>query len=71
MPAYTNAHQHIPEVFKEIMENDAERAALHAKPNMTTADWRRVGELMDRKKRDLVPSAERALRWNTDKGASP
>lgn len=59
----------LPPLFQEIIDNDAERAAIRAKGGaMTQADWCRLGSLTERKKRDLRPAAERALSWNTDKG---
>lgn len=71
MPAYTNAKQTIPHVFKCVVENDREREALRDSfvaygPN-SPAQWLRLKELIaDRK--NLRIGAEKALRWNTDKG---
>jgi hypothetical protein len=61
--------QSIPTVFKDIMANDSERAAIREKgADMTQADWRRLASLNHDKKTNLRPGAEKALRWNTDKG---
>ena len=72
MPAFTNAKPHIPLVFREIMKNHDQRMAIHALgANMTQADWRQLGILQQDKKRNLIPSAEKMLRWNVDKGDRP
>jgi hypothetical protein len=71
MPAYTNATQTVPKVFKEIIKNDAEREAIHAKGDtMTQDDWRRLGALSTDKKA-LRRGAEEVLKWNRDKGNGP
>jgi hypothetical protein len=70
MAAFTNAKPHVPEVFKLIIQNDARRSELlNKRGGMTTAEWRELGELTAYKKTSLRPSAEEALRWNTNKGA--
>jgi hypothetical protein len=73
MPAYTNARQHMPKVFRHIIDSDRELTRLRddfVSGEGTTDDWHRVRELhADRK--NLRAGAERALRWNTDKGATP
>lgn len=71
MPAYTNARQTIPEVFTQVMRNDQRRERLRdlaVNGEMTQGDWRELGELT-RDRKNLRGSAEKALRWNTDKGA--
>lgn len=69
MPAYTNARPNVPKIFQEIMKNDTQRGDILAKgADMTTADWKRLKELAKDKKDNLRPGAEKALRWNTDKG---
>lgn len=69
MPAFTNAKQSIPPLFMAIMENDKARDAIHAKgAEMTSDDWNELGRLT-REKRDFRGAAEKALRWNVDKGA--
>jgi len=59
----------MPEVFREIIRNDNARGEILSKgASMSQADWRRLKELNNDKKKNLRPSAERVLRWNTDKG---
>jgi hypothetical protein len=64
MPAYTNATTIVPPLFQEIMRNDRE-----------ITDWKgRKVIVMDiakrtlKRKRELMAAAEKALKWNVDKG---
>lgn len=75
MPAYTNAKQTIPEVFKLIMVNHAAQEPLLSKclnrslDALTMDEWIELGRL----RREMIgyrADAERALKWNTDKGAT-
>lgn len=66
--AYSNAKPNVPALFKEIMRNDEERAAIRAKlSEMTQAEWARLKEL-GRERQDYRRAAERALHHNVDKG---
>lgn len=67
MAAYTNAKQCIPGLFMEIMRNQAERQALAAPPLITMGEVRQHATLM-REMAEYRRGAERALRWNIDKG---
>lgn len=72
MPAFANARPHMPQVFKDILINDARREALRdgsAAGVMTQTDWRELRELVS-DRQSLRRGAELALRWNTDKGAA-
>lgn len=60
----SNTQQHIPPLFKEIVRNDNERAALKALP---VIDFFKGAELI-KERRSYTRAAERALQWNTDKG---
>jgi len=61
--------QKMPEVFRAIIRNDNARGEILSKgASMSQADWCRLKELNNDKKKNLRPSAERVLRWNTDKG---
>jgi hypothetical protein len=69
MPAYTNAKQNIPPLFKEITRNHAETAALRnadavVVPLAAVSNLKRLRDEMSEYRR----GAERALRWNTNKG---
>lgn len=64
MPAYTNAKQRIPDLFRKIMVNHAELAAAKAEK---VIDWTRARTLVILK-RSYRAEAEVALRWNTNKG---
>lgn len=64
MPAFSNARQHIPDVFKRIIVNHNELDALKAEP---VIDFKRARTLLAIK-RDYRREAEVMLRWNTDKG---
>lgn len=72
----SNGKQNIPELFLEIMKHDATRPVLdydvtgnlvRVNPN----EWKRYRkefhEWKDRQL-ELISHAEKALRWNTDKG---
>lgn len=70
MPAYTNARQHFPQAFKDIIANDARREEIRdgfVAGSASLIDWRELSLLVQDRK-NLRASAERALRWNTDKG---
>lgn len=67
-PAYTNAKQTIPEVFKEIIKNEAARRTLSTPEVISFEQCQQFRALKDDMDKNLRPSAERALRWNTDKG---
>lgn len=59
----------IPTVFRAIIDNDNERTWIRERSSaMTQADWCRLKELRDDRRKNLVPSAEKMLAWNTDKG---
>jgi hypothetical protein len=59
-----------PYVFREIIRVDEQIAAIkELGPLMTQADWRCLRTLMHDKRDNLIPSAEAALSWNTDKGS--
>lgn len=58
MGAYTNAKQHIPELFKEIMKLDARLAPMRAAKIVTFGWWK--GEMM--RKRELLRGAEEFIR---------
>lgn len=62
----TNAAQRIPPLFKEIMRNDAERAAL---AEQTVVPFEKAGRLV-RERRMYRKAAEKALSWNTNKGST-
>lgn len=64
MPYYTNAKQTIPNVFKCIIENDTKQGELR---QLDVIPFAPMKELI-RDRRNLNASAEKALRWNTDKG---
>lgn len=67
--AWSNAKPHVPKVFQEIMKNHTRRDEIRARgAEMTQAEWRELGGLVKDMKTSLRPSAELALRWNTDKG---
>lgn len=60
---------HRPQVFLDIIANHSAQAAIRAKgTDMTQDEWRRLGLLREDFRKNLRPSAERALCWNTDKG---
>lgn len=62
----------IPELFREIIKNQTERAQILARgPSMTQDDWRRLKELNLDMRQSLRPGAEQFLRHNTDKGNTP
>jgi hypothetical protein len=69
MPAYTNAKTTIPPIFQYIIDNHNERYALPKDGTMTQHQWRTLRALVTEMK-SLRGDAERALRWNTDKGAT-
>lgn len=64
MPAYTNAKQRIPDLFRKIMVNHAELAALKAEQ---VIDFAR-GKTLVILRRVYRAEAEVALRWNTNRG---
>lgn len=66
MPAYTNAKQVIPNVFKCVMEIDIKQQELR---RLDVIPFAPAVELI-RDRRNLRASAEKMLRWNTDKGAT-
>lgn len=61
---YSNGRQNIPNLFKEIMANDAARDTLRAQPVIDFAE----GKRLVREKRDFRRAAEKMLHWNVDKG---
>jgi hypothetical protein len=65
MPAYTNATQTIPELFKEIMRIDdqIEQKLIQSAIPFDT-------HKLIARKRELMSAAEKALHWNVDKGAT-
>lgn len=66
MPAYTNAVQTIPAVFKAVIENHNKQRELKS---LDVIPFSPMAELlMDM--RNLRHSAEKALRWNTNKGSA-
>lgn len=67
MPAYTNAKQTLPLIFQEIMRNQAERAALAA-PAVIPFDAVKHHATLVVEMEGFRRDAERALKWNTDKG---
>jgi hypothetical protein len=78
MALNSNAQQHIPELFQEIMRHDVARPRLEYE---TVDNLLRVSPDMFRRYRaefhawkdrqlELIGAAERALRWNTDKGST-
>lgn len=67
MPAFTNAAQSIPPLFQFIMDNHAAREALPKDGSMTQQQWREQRALVT-DMQSLRRDAEKALRWNTDKG---
>lgn len=70
MPAYTNATQNIPGLFKAIMENHREQEGILnnlAAGTCTTAEWLRLKELRY-EMQDFRRAAEKALSWNHNKG---
>lgn len=62
---YSNAKQHIPELFREIIRNDNERAELKASPVVNFEDWRALKEEREGYRRD----AEKALQRSGDNHA--
>lgn len=65
---FSNAKQHIPKVFHQIAENQAERERLRSASVVSLEDASRFKELKDDMDKSLRPGAERLLRWNKDKG---
>ena len=65
--AWSNAKPNVPPLFREIVKNDARRAEIKAMP---VVPWERAQEhaALVREKRDFRQAAEKALRWNADKG---
>ena len=59
----------MPEVFREIIKNDARRSELlNKRGGMTRDEWRELGQLTADKRDNLRPGAEQALSWNIYKG---
>lgn len=67
--AFTNAKQSIPPLFAEIMRNHAEREALRAPSLITFGEARRY-RVLQAEMDEFRRGAEKALMWNTDKGAT-
>lgn len=70
MAVDSNAKQSIPTLFVEIMTVQEEMNNLlwaMAKDGITHAKARQFRELKTRNQ-ELIRAAEKALRWNTDKG---
>lgn len=68
MPAFTNAKQQIPDLFKEIMRNHAEQAAIREKGfGMSQIDWRQL-KILRCEMAEYRRGAERMLHHNVDKG---
>jgi hypothetical protein len=70
--ASPNPKPHVPDLFKEIIRNDNERQAIHDSIMHIglaegQAAWRRLKELHAEKK-EYRSGAEKALKWNKDKG---
>jgi hypothetical protein len=71
MPAYTNACQRIPALFEEIMRNHRDVACLKAVVTKSSiVPWHAVLSLkrLRAEMREFRRGAEKALRWNVDKG---
>jgi hypothetical protein len=64
MPAYTNAKQSIPPLFKTIMENDEQRRLTKSSPVVNFAEHKRLY----REHKDLMKEAELRLAGTKDKG---
>jgi len=73
MPYYTNAKQHIPPLFKEIMRNHADVVRVRAAIRTTSVvSWNTALSLraLHNEMREYRRAAEIALRWNTNKGST-
>lgn len=57
-----------PQVFLDIMANEARRRAFPKDGTMSQAQWVEQGVLVRDMKASLRPSAEKCLRNNVDKG---
>jgi fructose-1-phosphate kinase PfkB-like protein len=58
-----------PEVFNLIIQNNNRTDEILRKGfDMSQADWRELKELRRDLRESLIPGAERALKWNRDKG---
>lgn len=61
---------HRPLVFQEIIKNHDAQADIFARGDgISHEDWRHLRALRDDMRLNLRPSAERALKWNEDKGS--
>lgn len=68
MPAYTNARPCVPELFKEILRNDAVLQSMVCGVPEISAEFREEWKTRRERKLELIRHAEKTLRWNTDKG---
>jgi hypothetical protein len=74
MREVTSEVKHRPAVFRYIVANDLRRSVLHDKifsrtpERVTLEEWKELRGLIDDRRHNLTPSAERALCWNVDKG---
>lgn len=64
MPAYTNAKQVIPELFKQIVRNDNQLREIRALPVIPLIE----AASLVHERREYRRAAEQMLKWNTDKG---
>jgi hypothetical protein len=65
MPAYTNATQIIPPLFKEIVEHERKLWDALSSPIIQLS----VGHMV-RRKGELMRQAEKVLSWNHNKGSA-
>lgn len=59
--------QNIPELFKQIMRNDTERAQIKSESVVSFASLKHYAWLR-RERQDYRQAAEAMLHWNTNKG---
>lgn len=68
----TNAKQHLPELFGEIVKNDIRRERLRDRfvnGTFTPEDWYELAGFV-RNRKNLRRGAEQSLKWNNDKGST-
>ena len=63
MALFSNGKQNIPPLFMEIMRLDEELDGFLSRPVIPFKTHKIVA-----RKQELMRAAEKALRWNTDKG---
>lgn len=74
MSLNSNGSQNIPELFLEIMRHDALEPSIPTPlvsgvlPFGPWVRWKRKHDVWKTRQRELIAAAEKALRWNTDKG---